>query len=127
MKRLTFIVGLPGSGKTHLANTLLGDDGVLIDDISVMTNSNIGVDGDHLIVTDPNACYHDPERVMAKLRVWFGERQITVLAFENDPDQCWANIALRNDDRRISRAGINAMAARYSPSQWGEVVPVWRD
>lgn len=121
--KLTLVVGLPGSGKTYFATSL---GGTLIDDISINTADKTQITGDHLVVTDPNACQVDPATVLRKLTEWFGEREISVFAFENDVDACMKNISARADSRVITKQTMHALAKNYRPEEWGTVVPVFK-
>ncbi len=128
MTRITFILGLPGSGKTHLAKSLMTSESTLIDDL----NQNI-VDVDkfiknptpHLIITDPLAVRYTPEWITIKLKELFGECEVEFIPFENDPLTAYYNTKRRNDGRKISRASINTDSARYKPELWGTPVPVY--
>ncbi len=128
MKQLILIVGLPGSGKTKLARDMSFYGVTLFDDISVNTDYekiDRVKDEDYIVVTDPTAILYPKEKVFSKLREWFGERDLAVFAFENDPDSCWKNIQGR-DDRIISQSFIEQLSKNYIPEDWGRVIPVWR-
>lgn len=130
MKKITFIVGLPGSGKTSLAQQMLGPGDVLLDDFSrdpagfyAIGKESVG----RLIITDPNACFAPRDAVLGVLTDYFGEADITIIAFENDPEACWSNLLLRDDSRAISKQYIITMSRKYNPAQWSDDIrPVYR-
>jgi hypothetical protein len=130
MKHIFLIVGLPGSGKTHLANEMLVrfPDSLLLDDMSRDTDDKIeaGNAHDHLIIADPNVCRFGPLRAIQKLKEWFGPHDLDIIAFENDPKQCWENVKNRRDGRKITAATIILLAKDYTADEWGKPRPVWR-
>jgi hypothetical protein len=130
VKHIFLIVGLPGSGKTHLANEMMQrfPDSLLLDDMSVDTDAKIeaGNDAENIIIADPNVCRFGPHVAIKKLREWFGEYDLDIIPFENDPKQCWENVKNRRDGRKITAASIIRLAADYTADEWGTPRPVWR-
>lgn len=109
MAKATLIIGLPGSGKTHLAQELQAtsiiapmmiDDPVLVD----LTKLNNIVD---VIVTDPHLC--NP-RIRQNAIDTFAKRgyEIEFIFFENDVEKCIKNVAYRADGRIISAEGMHS-------------------
>lgn len=109
MALVKFIIGLPGSGKTHLAKELQAtsiiapmmiDDPVLVD----LTKLNNIVD---VIVTDPHLC--NP-RIRQNAIDTFAKRgyMIEFIFFENDAEKCIKNVAYRADGRIISAEGMKS-------------------
>jgi ABC-type glutathione transport system ATPase component len=131
MREVTFIVGLPGSGKTTLAKTMVSDGVTFIDDFCVAVKHGHAADllkdaTDRLVITDPKACLVQPDTIREKLTHWGGECKVRFIAFENDVDACWDNVKARDDGRRISRQYLESLAKNYVPSEWGEVRPVYK-
>lgn len=126
---ILFIVGLPGSGKTHLLQKFKHPRAILIDDISVNIPQNPSTDTSMLyVIADPNACTASPEMIKSRLCGWFGEgHHIAFIAFENDMQQCLKNIQNRNDGRTIGAAHLYMLSRLYKPEVWsGIILPVWR-
>jgi adenylate kinase family enzyme len=113
--QITFIVGLPGSGKTTLGNQIVGDreDIVYLDDITVFGGINelknaIEVGGwENIIVSDVFLCRPiDRSNAVRWLKKHAKGYDIEWIYFENAPDKCLANVLRRNadgDDRKVSQ------------------------
>lgn len=119
MKTVHLIIGLPGSGKTTLANELLEiHGGVLFDDVNNIENRDqvfAETSADTIIMTDPHLCLATPTNIMANLMKWFGEDIYLVsYLFIPDINQSLANIVARNDGRVINRYTIDKMAEGYN-------------
>lgn len=121
--KITLIVGLPGSGKTHFATSLLSSSSQLIDDYSV--NGDVEVeDVYHLIITDPLCIQYGPDRIKKFLKDRFPNSTLSIIAFENNPQQCIINSRCR--DKIVSRHFIQMLSTVYSPTEWSEtIIPVW--
>lgn len=131
MRDITFIIGLPGSGKTTLAESLVKEGVTLIDDFCVVVQAGEAPEvlqnaGDKVVITDPKACLVKPQVILEKLEGWGGPCKVRFIAFENDVEACWNNIKARDDGRRISLTYVKNLAKSYDPKEWGEVVPVYK-
>ena len=128
MLRVTFILGLPGSGKTMLARSLMTEQSTLIDDFNQHLDAVaafLTAPTPHLIITDPQACLSSPDRVRDVLEGMLGRCIIEFIPFQNDPDRAWYNVRDRNDGRVILRDTIELYAKQYCPSLWGVPIPVY--
>jgi hypothetical protein len=105
--KVIFIVGLPGSGKTHHARVLqqINKDYVLIDDVSVnkleMFIKALNGSTD-IIATDPWLC--DPKSRENAVKMVLKHNplaRIHWVFFENDPVKCHKNVDFRNDGRKV--------------------------
>ena len=135
MTKVTMLVGLPGSGKTTYAKTLL-DNAVLFDDPSASPKGlealrkHIQEVGGNIVVTDVYAIKRDV-RALAdeKLRGW-GVAQIDWVFFENDPEACIVNIKRRNEQeprfRLIPDGYVREASRQYEIPESFPVVPVYK-
>jgi KaiC/GvpD/RAD55 family RecA-like ATPase len=124
MRKITLIVGLPGSGKTHLALQMKGEDEgvVIVDDISSV--SQLPEEFNHLIITDVNFIF---ENTREKAAAYLTERYslpIEWIFFENNPEKCVANVRYRNDGRKVE-AFINRFSPHYSMHKVLDVRNIW--
>lgn len=139
MKKFTIISGLPGSSKSFLANKLLEENPnqVLLDDISrLLRVSHRGlkyyevvaqfVEYDSFILSDPAFC-EEPFRfqVIKELEEIFREVSFSFIYFENDPEQCLRNVALRDDGRKVEKY-IKKLSQTYKIPEGIRPIPVWR-
>lgn len=103
VNKIIAIIGLPGSGKTHLAKEMqkhlpsfeiIDDPSELFDFRTQLTNGNF-------IICDPHLCKQTSREILVK---WCNLKGIELecIFFENDKDKCINNLRYRNDGRCIS-------------------------
>lgn len=99
--KLTFIVGLPGSGKSFLGKQL---EGHFIDDASLhgiqIVKDAVRNRISPLIVADVFLC-RDTERIHAIMTLSGSNYDIEWIFFENNPEKCLANVHRRDDGRKV--------------------------
>lgn len=107
MSRVALIVGLPGSGKTYLAQEYVARGYVLFDDPktgdhnhrdAILAAVRLGQD---VVVCDPHLCVQTVQQAAGTLLRVLGA-DIEWVYFENDPVTCARNIRYRNDGRVVS-------------------------
>ena len=100
MSRITLIVGLPGSGKTFLANLLSTFSTVVVDDIT--STDQLPDTCDDLIITDVNFC---DGNILNKALAIFAEKYdavpINIIYFECNAEAARRNVEYRNDGRNV--------------------------
>ena len=136
-KRITVIVGLPGSGKTHLGQHLVSQTGgMFIDDVdksggleAVSKAINSGVA--HLVLSDPNLCEKVNQK-NARSFLNFNARtkgyNVSWIYFENNVEKCRNNVvhrATNGDNRRVDGA-IKLWSNIYYIPEDANVVGVWQ-
>lgn len=124
MKKITLIVGLPGSGKTHLALQMKGEDEgvVIVDDITSL--SQLPDEFQHLIITDVNFIFEDTREKAAAYLTTRYQLPIEWIFFENDPEKCISNVRYRNDGRQVE-AFIRRFSPLYGISKVLDVRNIW--
>lgn len=114
MSKIILFVGLPGSGKTFLANKMCD---IVVDDITgrseLPTNENLG--NHDLGITDVNFC---DENILNKatefLKTKYQNHTIGIVYFENDPVKCRKNVEFRDDGRNVEGT-IRRFEKIYNP------------
>lgn len=109
-RKAIIIVGLPGSGKTHLAKEIQGyihtihlfDDPMKGDQKDIVEVMKSGKD---IIMSDPWMC-DARYRSLAETAFKGWDYEITWVFFENNKEKCLRNLAHRDDDRVIERFEI---------------------
>jgi hypothetical protein len=100
--KVTYIVGLPASGKSFLGNTMKGDHSAFVDDptnLDWLSSEEI-LGCSHLIITDPSFCnYSILEKANALINTTFQPSSIETIYFENDPEQCKKNSLMRENKK----------------------------
>lgn len=125
---ITVIIGLPGSGKTRLALSMVDPDTFFIDDLSLRPEKMdefVAAPKPKLIITDPIAV--TPDLIRSRLALWLTghEHTVTIIAFANEPEQCFENVIRRGDDRIIELGSIKRLSLRYQPERYDKVIPVY--
>jgi hypothetical protein len=128
MIEIIVIVGLPGSGKTHLASSMVDENTTLIDDLSrdpFRMEKYMRAPTQRLIITDPVVAR--PEHIRKRLGHWLGElkHSVEIIAFENEPEKCYRNILRREDGRVIGWEFVQRMSLQYRPELYDRVEPVF--
>jgi predicted kinase len=117
--KITLIVGLPGSGKTTLANSMMNSESFLIDDPSREEKPFVKAlesGRSEIIICDPLLTITKKEVVISFLLKKFGEDiDITWIYYENDPVAAWKNHEARNkvDYRNINKEMFDHMSKKY--------------
>lgn len=110
---ITCIAGLPGSGKSHLAEQIWlsypeprYESVWWIDDIqeqSQLPSPHTAKTLEHLIVTDPHFCRASTRALVEQRMREDYDSAVQWIFFENDPDQCRANVEHRRRTQQDSR------------------------
>lgn len=121
MMLIKLFVGLPGCGKTFELNRL-GPDWVKIDDPKSL--EVFPASAECLAIADPWFCV-DANLEAAKkfLKTRYGRVDVEVIYFENDPAACAANVAHRNDGRKVEDFS-QTLTKIYQPPAGSK--PVWK-
>lgn len=137
MKSITLIVGLPGSGKTHLAKEMAKVEGmsyVVFDDIShnkdmfkLMFLSGKPDNTDDIIITDYSLCNpltrHACESLLERL---FPDYEIYWIYFENNPEKCHNNVKSRTDESRKVDNLIDLLSKQYTIPSDKTALKIWQ-
>lgn len=126
--KVIFVVGLPGSGKTHLAKELAKNGYELFDDVGTETAKedviNCLKDGKDCIIVDPHFCSIGAREAAQKIAEKFSA-DINWIFFENNPEACLKNIMLRDDGRKVENF-IKSLSKVYSIPEKEKAIPVYK-
>jgi AAA15 family ATPase/GTPase len=126
--RITIIVGLPGSGKTHLANSIqttetILDDFFSLDEIWASVSKN-----QDLIICDPKLCFQKNRDKLTELFTDVPGVELKFMFFENDPIKAQRNVdhrALYGDVRKVS-SFIKMATKVYNIPAGYEPMNIWQ-
>lgn len=124
MTAITFIVGMPGSGKTHLATTIADNNCILVDDITGLEQLPEQL-FTSLIVIDVNFCDKDIlAKAISTLSKKYNTNSIKIIYFENDGAKCRQNVKYRNDGRLVEGT-IRRFEKTYCPPS--DALTIWQN
>lgn len=127
------IVGLPGSGKTYLANKIKSEDNsfVIFDDISLHhKNDSLSLidaikNKRNVIIIDVNFCKkYVRDLAEIKIKSIDDKAFIEWIYFENNPDKCKINIKYRSEvfgDNRNVISDIDYYSKNYQIADHGYI------
>ncbi len=131
MKTVTLIIGLPGSGKTHLGKELTEISGVFLDDPKDKQHVTQYLNKyDYLVIADPWLCLEKQREACVKLLTTLcPEVIINYIYFENDPASCEINLNRRKaqGDQRIVQKDLTMFHQGYTIPLEAETKPVYKD
>jgi len=123
------IIGLPGSGKTHLANLLAENEesvNIVVDDITNLNQLPNKNECDNLLITDVNFCDENiRKKAIKKLNELYDNPYIWCLYFENDIDKCRKNIRYRNDGRNVEGT-LKRFSKIYTIPNTHKPIRIWQ-
>lgn len=131
MQNIIVIVGLPGSGKTTLANKIkeVNKDYIIIDDpknFSIDIEPHI-VNGQNIILVDPNLCFDkNRDRLVELIKKLNPNIKIDWIFFENNPTKCLNNIHLRSDNKNV-KSFIKQFSKFYRMPENSNVFEIWQE
>ena len=118
LEKLTFLVGLPGSGKTTYMQKnpdWLGLDDVMEPAIPLLKKwEKIGID--NICFVDIYFCVDNNRKyAQNKIRTHFSDTKLEWIFWENDLEAAWNNVIKRDDNRKISRYFLQDLSSKYNP------------
>jgi len=127
MISVIFIVGLPASGKTTLANKINDENGGIYKIVDDPKNFNLDIKpylGGNMIITDPNLCREDNrENAIKMISSVDMNIKIDWIFFENNPKLCLVN-ALNRDGGKVKSSIFN-LTRIYKIPQGANIIPVF--
>jgi len=125
------IVGLPGAGKSHLAQELRkNNNAVIFDDISdlELLEKFVKYTDKDIIITDPHFCFEFARKAAEeKIKNWSqGFVELEWIYFENDPFSCWENVLQRKDNRKLSWMSVKIFSRFYKVPDSVTALPIWK-
>lgn len=148
MRHAIFIVGLPGSGKTHYANELSKElSAELFDDFKNNAVKNCQLfpfarkfvdlviqlrNNSVCIICDIDFCDSDSrEDAQTCLQELVSDLEVEWQYFENNPEQCKQNIVQRSqkENREVDKEldNLRRYAEKYQIPENTKILQVWRD
>lgn len=127
---IIFIIGLPGSGKTHLGNKIRSETGYkFIDDpFSFNEIKESILKSENLIISDPHLC--NPKvlkKAVEKISRINPLYKFRYYYFENDAIKCVNNVSYRNDGHKAVDEFIRHMSKIYKIPSGVTEIKIWQN
>lgn len=132
LKKFVWIHGLPGSGKTYLANQInKNNDYTILDDINDISKieAEMGKEN-NIILSSPYFENYIGMPLESRLRKVLNDSDYDLeeIWFENNPENCIKNINNRKDHNiraNILAPEVRILSMRYRIPEGSKVIPVW--
>src|SRR5574343_1435743 len=112
MINFTIIIGLCGSGKTYLANSIY--NAMVLDDFELREDHYFS-EKYHHVITNPNFCFLTKEQIISKIKQHCDFNPIIeFILFENNLDNCLFNIKHRKYNNNISIHFMKYLSEQYN-------------
>jgi adenylate kinase family enzyme len=117
--QIIIIIGLPGSGKTMLADKYKEIGYMVFDDFvgncNFKTIIQLIISGHKLCMNDPRLCLKNVfEHYIKMLEDVIPKNMIFLILFENNKNQCLLNIKKREQENISQKKGVDKVVIRYS-------------
>lgn len=142
IEKVTVIVGMPGSGKTHLGKEMVNQqpsNTAFLDDLGTITDNAelflfdwakkpINKNITHLIISDVYLCFENVRNpALNIIQSLFKEADLNVVYFENNMARCLKNIEDRKKkgDKRNVEGLLDMLKNNYIPPENSHVIHVY--
>lgn len=119
------VVGMPGSGKTHYANSQSNATTFIVDDIRDINELPENGVYERIFITDPFFCITSTRE---KADIYLSGKYDSVewVFFENNPERCILNVRYRNDGRLVDRF-IQYLTHKYEIPNGVVPMTIWQN
>jgi predicted kinase len=137
MKKIVFLCGLPGSGKSFFGDEIFSyhrhreESAIFLDDMGVEHSLQdlveaVRVGYQNIIIADVHLCREEDRKHALKRMIELAPGYaLEWIYFENDPIKCLKNVEYRDDGRKVKEA-IRELSKRYVIPEGVEPKIIWQ-